>query len=393
MVAKKSLKILNLLGFLFALSVAFPAYIRSTFLEEFVALRWIGLFFIGSAVLSLVAINFFPYFIKKFTNYRLSLIVIIIDIVSILLLISTRSPYWAFVFFTFAVVATYLIWISLDVFVEKLTANITTGRTRTIYLTFTNLGWVLSPLAVGYLVGEKNYRLIYFIAVLFLLSIFIILLAKRKSLEDHVVYKHHHTLRTLKNIWRNLNLRGIFAIAFLLELFYAIAVIYMPIYLHQDLGFDWSVIGIIFTFMLLPFIILEIPAGVLADKYAGEKKIFCLGFIILVTAVALFFFVNSTNPIVWGLILFISRCGAALIEAMRESYFFKIVDVEDIDYINFFRNISPLSYLIGSALAILILEFYPIQYLFIFLAVILLSGFYFTWRIKAVSKKSLNVKK
>ena len=102
---------------------------------------------------------------------------------------------------------------------------------------------------------------------------------------------------------------------------------------------------------------------------------------ILISATALLFFTESTNPYVWALILFLSRCGAALIEAMKESYFFKLVDAKDIDYINFFRNVGPLSYLIGSGLAVISLKFYSVEYIFLFLAFALLSGFYFTWKI------------
>jgi len=382
----KSLKLLYFLGFVLALSIAFPGYIRSTFLEEFVDIRWVGLFFFGNAFFSLIAINFFPYFIKKISNYKLAIIVLIAQIIGIVLLITTNSVIWAFVFFIVTGVTGYLIWINMDVFVESFTSNPTTGRIRTVYFTFLNSGWVISPLIVGYLIGESNYRLVYIFSIIFLTIVLITIIKNKKLLRDHVKYEHHHTWTTLKNIWKSINLRGIFSIAFLLELFYATAVIYIPIYLHEIIGFDWKTIGIIFSFMLLPFVLLEIPAGRFADKHSGERKIFTLGFTILIVAVALFFFTKSSSPIVWALILFLSRCGASLIEAMRESYFFKIVDAKDIDYINFFRNVSPLSYLVGSGLAIISIKFFPLEYIFLFLAFILLSSYYFVWKIQKIKK-------
>ncbi|PIY96725.1 MAG: hypothetical protein COY66_03215 [Candidatus Kerfeldbacteria bacterium CG_4_10_14_0_8_um_filter_42_10] len=380
----KTLKVLYGMGLLLATSIAFPAYIKSSFLEDFVDLKWIGIFFIGVAFLALITINFFPYYIKKFSNYRLAIIILLIHMAAILLLITTHSAFGIFILFVIIETTAYLMLINMDVFVERFTANPTTGRIRTVYFTFINLGWLLSPLAVGYLVGEENYRLIYLIALSFLAVMLIIMLANRKSLEDHLQYEHRRSWETLKNILNNSNLRGIFGIAFLLELFYAVAVIYVPIYLHQTIGFDWKTIGIIFTFMLLPFVFLEIPAGKLADKYAGEKKILNVGFLILIVSVTLFFLTKSINPLLWGVILFTSRCGAALVESMRESYFFKIVDVKEIDYINFFRNVSPLAYLTASGLGILILKFFPVQILFFFLALILLSGFYFTGSLKKI---------
>jgi len=386
----KSLKILYWLGFFMAISIAFPSYIKSSFLESFVNLNRIGLFFVGSSLFALIAINFFPYYIKKFTNYRLAIIMLVTQILGVMLLITTHSAFWAFVFFIIIEVTTYLIFINMDVFVERFTANPTTGRIRTLYFTFINLGWLLSPLAVGYLVGKENYRLVYLIAIIFQTIVLIIMLANRKRLEDHLQYEHHPTGATMKYILNNSNLRGIFAIAFLLELFYVVAVIYIPIYLHQYIGFDWKTIGTIFTFMLIPFVVLEIPAGRIADRYSGEKKILVIGFMILIALVTLFFLIKSTNPLIWGLVLFLSRCGAALIESMRESYFFKIVDVKDIDYINFFRNVSPLAYLIVSGLSILVLRFFPLQVLFLFLAIILLSGFYSVGSLKKIITKEKN---
>lgn len=384
MIKGKNLKTLFFLGFILALSTAFPGYIKSSFVEEFVDLSWVGAFFVGAALLSLLTINFFPYFIKKFSNYWLAVIVTIINIISIILLIAVQSPILVFIFFAISGATIYLIWINMDVFLERFTSNVTTGRIRTLYFTCLNFGWLFSPLIVGYLVGEKNYRLIYILSALLLVIFLIILLSKRRELSDHLNYQHHSTAETLRNIWKNLNLRRIFIIAFLLEVFYVIAVIYMPIYLHETIGFDWLTIGALFTVMLLPFVILEIPAGWLADKYISEKRIFALGFLIISAAVALFFFTKSNNFFVWAMVLLLSRCGAALIESMRESYFFKIVDVQDIDYINFFRNLSPLSYLIISGLSIILLNYYPIEYIFICLAIILLSGIYFSLRLGAI---------
>lgn len=373
------------------MSAAFPGYIRSTFLEEFVDVRLVGLFFVGASFFSLIAINFFPRLIKKYTNFKVSLSVIALDILSIIVLITTSSPLIAFFAFVVTIATLYLIWINMDVFVERFTSNVSTGKTRTQYMTYINAGWVISPLIIGNIIGTNNYRLAYVFSIIFLSIAFIGIAVNKKRLEHPIHYENHHFFRTLRFVWQNINFRGIYFVAFLLQLFYAIAVIYVPIYLHESIGFSWGTIGIIFSFMLIPFVLLEIPAGVLADKYSGEKKILSLGFLIISATTALIFFSESTSPFVWGLILFLSRCGAALIEAMRESYFFKIVDVEDIDYINLFRDVGPLGYLIGSGLSVLLLGFLPIKSLFLVLALILLSGLYFTARIKSivVSKKGI----
>ena len=382
-----SLKYLFALTFVLALAEAFPGYIRSTFLEEFVDVQWVGLFFVAAAFCGIIAINLYPYFIKKLSNYKLSIIILILAIISNAALAWTHNTIVALIAFTLSGVTLNLIWINMDVFLERFTKNVTTGKTRGLYNSIRSFAWVCSPLIVGYLIGDGNYRLIYILATFYLIAVLIIILVRKKRLSDHINYIHHKTWVTLKNIFSQLNLRGIFAIGFLLQLFYMVAVIYIPIHLHENIGFSWLQIGGIFTFMLLPFVLLEIPAGMFADKYSGEKKILYFGFIILITSTALIFYTESTNPVVWALILFLSRCGAALIEITHESYFFKIVDVENLDYIDFFRNIKPLSYIIGTGLSVLALSFLPLSNLFFILALVLLSGLYFTGRLPAAVKK------
>jgi len=61
---------------------------------------------------------------------------------------------------------------------------------------------------------------------------------------------------------------------------------------------------------------------------------------------------------------------------MQESYFFKIIDKQDIDIISIFRNLSSLSWLIGSLAAVAFLVFLPLEYLFLALAAILLCAVY-----------------
>jgi len=380
---KKPLKTLYFLTFLVALSVAFPSYIHSTFINGFVDLRWVGLFFIGSMSATLITINFFSFLIKKVSNYSLAILVLIITFFATLGFITTESPYFAFLFFVILGTGSRVIWINMDVFVERFCLNTTTGLTRTIYLTAINFGWLVSPMIAGYLVDRGSYKLVYLISAFLIIPILLILILRKKKLKDQAaIYNHGEIIKTIKKMFSNKNLRSIFAVAFLLQLFFALSVIYIPLYLYETIGLSWSVLGIIFTLMLIPYIILEIPAGILADKYFGQKEILVIGFMILSASTALFYFINSSNFMVWAIILFLSRCGASLIEAMRETYFFKLVDVEDIDLINFFKNAVPFGYLVASAIGVVVLKFYPLQYIFLFLSIILLFGIYFSLRLK-----------
>ena len=85
------------------------------------------------------------------------------------------------------------------------------------------------------------------------------------------------------------------------------------------------------------------------------------------------------------LVLFLTRIGAATIEVMTESYFFKIVNEEHADAIAFFRNTGPVAFVIAPALAVPILIFVPsFSYIFYILGAILLVGLFIALRLKDV---------
>ena len=161
-------------------------------------------------------------------------------------------------------------------------------------------------------------------------------------------------------------------------------IIYMPIYLHQHIGFSWSQIGLIFSIMLVPFVVLDFPLGKLSDKI-GEKKMLLIGFAIISLSVLAIPLIKTQTLLFWTGILFLTRVGAATIEVMSESYFFKIVHEENADAISFFRNTAPLSFIIAPLCAIPVLLFIPsFEYIFFVLGAVLLLGLFTALRLKDV---------
>jgi MFS family permease len=171
---------------------------------------------------------------------------------------------------------------------------------------------------------------------------------------------------------------------FLLFFFYSWMTIYTPLYLHKNMGFSWTEIGIIFSIMLLPFVFIQFPLGRLADKKWGEKEILSVGFIVIAIATGLISFINGHSMVLWAIILFITRLGAATIEIMCDTYFFKKVDSLDTNIISFFRMVGPIAYIFGPLLATILFTFFDfkIQYLFLILGLIMLFGLKFSLSIK-----------
>ncbi|MBX4206395.1 hypothetical protein KW784_01250, partial [Candidatus Parcubacteria bacterium] len=76
----------------------------------------------------------------------------------------------------------------------------------------------------------------------------------------------------------------------------------------------------------------------------------------------------------WALVLFLSRVGAALVEIMTETYFFKKIDAADTGLLSIFRLARPAGIMLGAALGSVSLAFLPFPHLFFILAVVVFFG-------------------
>ena len=119
-------------------------------------------------------------------------------------------------------------------------------------------------------------------------------------------------------------------------------------------------------------------------------------FALFVMAISTFsiFFVATTSVMVWGFVLFMTRVGAAMIETLRDSYFYKRIDGDDMDIISFFRTSRSVAYIAATAVAGIIVAAFSIKFLFLFLGLAILLALYpaFTL-VDNKSEDELNLKK
>jgi predicted MFS family arabinose efflux permease len=179
---------------------------------------------------------------------------------------------------------------------------------------------------------------------------------------------------TTQEFLLNKNLFGVTVTNFLLQLFYGFMVIYTPIYLTKHIGFSWSETGIIFTIMLLPFVLFELPVGELEDYKYGEKEFMVIGFVILSLTTTFMGYILSNTFWMWATILFLSRIGASFVEISTDSYFFKQVDDRRSDIISLYRGVRPIAFITAPILATISLQLIPFQYLFLVFGAIMLIG-------------------
>ena len=368
--------------FIFAVSDAIFAYAQSTFLNQYFSLQLVGLIFFSAYFLTFIVINRFPNLIARYSNLKTAFASIFLRIICLLVFIYSPNGYWLGATFILFIVSLILTFINLDIFLEAFTKNATTGKVRGIYFTIYNLGWLVSPFLAGEILNYLNFQYLFLISLILNLPLALILYLKFRNAENHYAHQTFNISKTLAKILIQPDLRKIFTLSFLLQFFYAVEVVYIPIYLIQNIGLNWEQIGIIFTIMLIPFVLIQYPAGYLADKYFGEKEMLFIGLVLMGVTAIIMGFINTPDLLVWSLVLFISRIGASLFEIMRETYFFKKVDVDNIDIINAFRSTIPLAYLVAPALAITIIYYSQINYLFVAMGIILLLGLWPTLTLK-----------
>ncbi len=361
------------------LSLNFGAliYINSTFLGEFFPSSLVTLLFFLGPVLTVTLFFFTTKLVEIMGKGKLLFTLLLILFAATLgLYLATTNWLIAIAFVLYQGILYTAYW-CLDIYVEEESVEKYTGELRGIYLTLMNAGIAGGPLLVTILGVNENLRPIYLVATLLLLIP--LLISFEKAFEGNhksvppTLHRHPIHLLPFRQWWQRRNIRAVSLVKLILEIFFGAMLIYAPVYLHSTLGFTWGQLGIIFTSMLIPFVLLEWPAGELADRVWGEKEMLSIGLFITGTALLIMPFLGP-NFWQWLIVLVASRVGAALIEVNADSYFFKKIKPEDLPLISIFRLARPLGIITGSLLGLVIATYLPIPMIFFALAVILFFG-------------------
>jgi MFS family permease len=256
----------------------------------------------------------------------------------------------------------------MDVLVEDFSTDQVSGRVRGLYLTVMNGGLLLAPIFSTRTLALAGYSGIFTILGIGYMVVLVVVLL---GLRDHrtIPLPRIAFLTTLKKVTRQRNLLLIYSVSWTLEFFYTVMIIYAPILLLSQ-GFSWERIGFIFTVMLVPFVLIQYPLGVLADKRWGEKELLCGALIILATSSMAVGFSQSSDIWVWAGLLFVTRLGAAAIEVLRDSYFYKQVGPTDTDIVAFFRTARPTADIAAAGISLLVLSLFSVQSLFFLVGVV-----------------------
>ncbi|GMU74278.1 MAG: hypothetical protein AMXMBFR44_4750 [Candidatus Campbellbacteria bacterium] len=381
---KRSILLSNtyLLTFLLSFHAYLFLYINGSILEEHMSVRSVGLLFSLAALLSIPVLLYLPHALKLFGSIRFTALALLIEGLALFGL--TFAPSVALIALSFIAhyVLVRVLFFDTDIILETLSFDAETGRLRGIFMAAGNTALLLSPLFVGLLLDDgTEYTRIFFASLFALVPAVLLLLFSFRGFKDST-HTRLQLIPALRSVWRHPALRNIFSANLVLRMFYAAMVVYTGLYLHQSMGMSWEKIGIAFTVMLIPFAVLEYPLGRLADTRFGEKEIMFGGFLMTALATALVTWVTSGSVLVWSLVLLATRIGAAAVEIMTETYFFKHVSKDDVETVSLYRIVEPMGYIVAPLIFSVFLTFIDMRFIFLVLGLFVLSGLIPTLRLR-----------
>lgn len=360
----------------------FIIYVNSSFLSQFFTASQVSTFYIIASLLNLVLLLNISKILNKIGNYKIIRYSIIIEGLAILGLTLTNTAFLVGFYFVIHQVIVPIILFSLDVFLEsESTDEGKTGGIRGIYLTLANTTLVIAPSIVGLILLNNQYHRVYAFSLIFLLPLYFCIRKYFKHYVDAPI-SHIKVRETIRTYLAIPNLSRVFVTHLALQLFFAFMIIYTPVYLSKYIGFSWGEIGIMFTIMLLPFALFELPIGKLADKKYGEKEILTVGLVIMGLSTLVMSFVFVKSFLLWTVLLFITRTGASFVEITSDSFFFKQVNTTNTDEISIYRTTRPLAFIIAPLIATLALQFVPYHYIFLIVGIIVILATHWSLGLK-----------
>ena len=368
------LKLITFISFLLGFSQSLLVYIESSYFKLSLGNENVSFFYFVAYSIALLGLLNMHKIIKMIGKSTAFFLFFFLQICAMAVLVQVPPSMFGIILLMINIITAYLMYVILDIIMESYSEDKKSGRIRGLHLTFISIGFMLGPILSTYILAKYNYSGLFLVSMLVSMLIFIIgligLRGGNKKFDGNIT-----TRDLVKKIFINKNLMRIYWVSFVLEFFYALMTVYTPLYM-LDLGMSWAQIGIAFTFMLIPFVILEYPIGILADKKLGEKEMIIFALFVMAFSTFSIVFITGKSIFVWSFVLFLTRIGASMVDTLRDSYFYKRIDGDDMDIISFFRTSRCTGYVAATAISAMLLVVFPVKAIFLLLALIILLALY-----------------
>jgi MFS family permease len=367
--AKVAFLALSAMMFFLSAQVSLTIYIDSSYLSQTLAHmtgflgahspeRFVGILYTVASLITLLALVFAPKILRALGNYRATLVLLIAHTILLLGLALFDHALMIVPMFVFESALVSLLYFNFDVFLERYSKDKDTGRIRGLFLVIGSIAWFLPPFFAGHIVEMYGFSQVYLLAGILIIPSILIIMKYFKQFED-MTYVDVPFFFTQDRSPAHHHIQNILTLNFFMHTFYAIMIIYAPLFIKSAAGLSHEQFGLMLSVALTAFIVFPYFAGVLADKYIGEKELLVGGFALMAISTAMLAYIisNSALFLVIGMLLFIGRAGASVVESMTESYFFKHIDGRNAGLIGYFRRSRPLAFIVAPALASLLLSF------------------------------------
>lgn len=371
----KLLLVTYMLTILYALHYAIPLYATSSFLHQYFNSGYVSALYVISSVAILFGSLLISKSIRRFHTYGFTFFLVIAEIIATITFAVTDNLFVIGLFFIIHSVLQAFLYICINIFIESFSKHTETGSIRGLFLAILSLGYIVSPVIGGAVLAHYSFQILYIVASLTLIP-FLYFLHKYLVHIKEPAYTSVDVFGALRTVIRNKSLRAVFIADLLVESFYSTMIIYSPMYL-ATLGIPLTTyMSYILPIALIPLVALPYELGFLADSKHGEKNILITGLLIMTVTTFLCVVIRSSNPLVWAVLLFVSRVGTSLAETMSHTYFFKKVGPEDASLTALFMNLRGISIImvgsVGFAIAPLLTD--RPQLMFIILGCAILWG-------------------
>lgn len=352
-IKNRLLVVTYLLTILYALHYGIPLYATSTYLHQFFNSAWVSAIYMLGSLAALIGSMSVARYMRRFHSYGFTFAVVVAEILTVIAFGITENPFFIAVFFIAHFLLQTLLYICLNIFIESFSKHAETGSIRGLFLALLNIGILISPVVGGAILTLASFKMLYIVSALTLVPFLVLVKIYLYHIEEPA-YERVNMLQALRTAWRNKNIRAALVAEFTVQAFYAVMIIYSPLYLGT-LGISLTTyLGVILPFALIPLVVLPYELGYLADSKWGEKELMIGGLLILATTVFLSVVVTSSNPTVWMLIFLVSRIGAACVETMAFAYYFKKIGPEDASLTAVFTNTLSVATITVGAIGALI---------------------------------------
>ncbi len=360
--------------FFFSLHLALVSYVNSSALGTFISGGAISACFAIASLLSLCLVEYAPHILRRVGVRRFAGASLILSACTLAVLgFATHKLLFVPIFILYFTLNTSIIY-AFDIFVEHYSKKGTIATERGLYLTLNNAAWVVALATVTIISTNFGFDSVYILAALALLPAVVLVVWGQKEFVDKA-YTVIPLRNGLKAVWGRPSIRRAILLNFILQFFFAWMVIYAPVYLTEHIGLSWKTTATMFTAMLIPFVLLQYPAGRLADRIKnGERLLLVVSTLIAGGATLVFAMLGNAPVLYLGIALVFTRVGVSVMEVVCDGYFFKQVTEDDAESVSFYRTMTPLAYLIAPLAGVLTLTFTSLQGLFVVLSIIMVAG-------------------